>query len=115
MAGLLSLLSDELDVLTINDEFLEMIMKKFLFVGGDLDGKFIETNECTEYVHKTTNFVETDEWLENKPPKEIDVKTQVYKKSIFGNYQKSVVFYALEGTVLSNKLIQRIFDLTKNI
>ena len=43
------------------------------------------------------------------------VDPQVYKKSLFGNYQKSVVFYALEGMVFNNDLMRRIFDLTKNI
>lgn len=90
-------------------------MKKFLFVGGDLDGKFVETDERIEYVHQTANFVKTEKWLEKNPHKEIDVKTQVYKKSLFGNYQKSVVFYALEGMVFNNDLMRRIFDLTKNI
>lgn len=90
-------------------------MKKFLFVGGDLDGKFIETDERTEYVHQIQNFAETEEWLENKPSKEIDIKTQVYKKSLFGDYQKCVVFYALKGIVFDNDLMRRIFDLTKNI
>lgn len=91
-----------------------MTMKKFLFLGGDLDGKFVETDERTEYFHQTTNFAKA-ECLEKNPPKEIDVKTQVYKKSLFGNYQKSVVFYALEGMVFNNDLMRKIFDLTKNI
>lgn len=81
-------------------------MKKYLFVGGNLDGQFVVTYDDMEYHHKIYPIV----YMPNE-----QIEVQIYKKSVVGNHQKTVVFYALDGTIFDDNLINRVFELTKNI
>lgn len=88
-------------------------MKKYFFVGGELDGKFVETYGEPEFLHTLTPLINS--CLANLPPEPVEYKTQVYKKSFFANnyggYIKRVVFYAVEGTVFDDALANRVFEL----
>ncbi|MDO8415503.1 MAG: hypothetical protein Q7S87_04760 [Agitococcus sp.] len=87
-------------------------MKKYLFIGGELDGKFVETHGEPEFLHKIFPPL-TNSFVDNKPPIPVEYKTQVYKKSFVANSDnlKRVVFYAVEGTVFDDALIDRVFGM----
>lgn len=88
-------------------------MEKYLFVGGELDGKFVETYGEFEFLHTLPPL--TNSCFDNKPPEPVEYKTQIYKKSFFANNYggnvKRVVFYAIEGTVFDDALANRVFEL----
>ncbi len=89
-------------------------MEKYIFIGGELDGKLVETYGETEFLHRV--FPPTaNSFFDNKPPTPIEYKTQIYKKSYvannYGGILKRVIFYAVEGTVFSSELANRVFDL----
>ena len=88
-------------------------MKKYLFIGGGLDGKFVETYDELEFLHTPQPL--TNSCFDNKPPEPFEYKTQIYKKSFFANNYggnvKRVVFYAVEGTVFDDALENRVFEL----
>lgn len=89
-------------------------MEKYIFIGGELDGKFVETYGETEFLHRV--FPPTaNSFFDNKPPTPIEYETQVYEKSFVATnvngILKRVVFYAIERTVFSNELVNRVFEL----
>ena len=87
-------------------------MEKYLFVGGELDGKFVWTYGELEFLHRILPSL-ANSFVDNKPPIPIEYKTQAYKKSFVANsgHVKRVVFYAVDGTVFDDALIDRVFEL----
>ena len=89
-------------------------MEKYLFIGGELDGKFVKTYGEPEFLHKIMPTL-ANSFFDNKPPELVEYKTQVYKKSFFANNYggnvKRVVFYAIEGTIFDDALANRVFEL----
>lgn len=89
-------------------------MEKYLFIGGELDGKLVETHGETEFLHKIFPPL-ANCFFDNKPPTPVGFTAQVYKKSfVANNYSgniKRVVFYAVEGTVFDDELANRVFEL----
>ena len=82
--------------------------------GGELDGKFVKTYGDPEFLHKTMPTL-ANSFFDNKPPEPVEYKTQVCKKSFFANNYdgnvKRVVFYATEGPIFDNELVNRVFEL----
>ena len=89
-------------------------MGKYLFIGGELDEKFVKTYGEPEFLHKIIPHLENC-LFDNNPLEIIEYKTQVYKKSFFANNYggnvKRIVFYAIEGTVFDDALANRVFEL----
>ena len=89
-------------------------MREYLFIGGELDGKFVQTNGETDFCHRIYPKTDNAVYLEHERiPEPISIKTEIYEKSVFGNKQKSVVFYAIKGTVLNDDLAYKVFELTQ--
>lgn len=86
-------------------------MKKFLFIGAILDGQFVEPNGDATHILELTSVFRHSRGAD---PISSIIKLSYIKSAIYNN-ERSVVFYALDGTVFDNELRQRVFDLTKNI
>ena len=93
-----------------------MSKAKFLFIGGQLDGKIVQLHEDdTMFYHKIFPRTDNAIYLENPLPKPIEISIHVYKKAFVRDGDKKAVFFAIEGTLFSRDLMRRVLELTSKL
>ena len=86
---------------------------RYLFIGGEADGLFVETNGEQEYSYCYDRSTVFSDWLNvgDVAAKTTVVKRRIYTKVWFTNNKRKVMFYTLEGTVFDKDLMSRVLRL----